>query len=244
MKHTTIDHYAKTSPFYHIDPRAKIIGFLLFVICVALMQSLVFLLIAFIFIFMIAVASVVPALHFATRYLVAFPFIILAALAALFAAGSVAALSMFVRISSCIFALIILSATTDFLDVLKGFQWMRVPQIFLNLLLFMYRYLFLFREELHRMSQARKARGYRKGKHILDRSSMRTISYAVGATLVRASERGNRIYDAMLTRGYDGKVRTLTPLHFGAVAWSLLIFLSVISFLLLLSDWKVILWAF
>ncbi|UCD92788.1 MAG: cobalt ECF transporter T component CbiQ [Methanobacteriota archaeon] len=244
MKHTTIDHYAKASPFYRIDPRAKIVGFLLFVICVALMQSLAFLLLAFIIIFMVAVASAVPAWHFVTRYFIAFPFIIIASIAALFAAGSEAALSMLVRISSCVIALIVLSTTTDFLDLLKGFQWMRVPQIFLNLLLFMYRYIFLFREELHRMIQAGKARGFQGGRHLLDRKGMRTISYSAGATLVRASERGERIYDAMLTRGYDGKVKTLTPLRFGAVAWFTFLFLSFVSLLLLLSDWKVIVWAF
>lgn len=241
MKHTTIDHFAKASPFYRIDPRAKIIGFLMFVVCVALMQSLTFLSLALIFIFMVGVASAVPTWHFATRYLVSFPFIIFASVTALFASGPEIALSMFVRISTCVMALIILSTTTDFLDILKGFQWMRVPQIFLSLLLFMYRYIFLLRDELHRMSQARRARSFRQGKHLFDRIGMRTISYAAGAILVRASERGNRIYDAMLTRGYDGKVRTLTPLHFGAMAWFLLLFLLSVSLFLLLSDWKVVL---
>lgn len=242
MKHTTIDHFAKVSPFYRVDPRAKIVGFLLFVVCVALMQSLAFLVVAFLIAFMFAVASAIPAQHFVIRYLLAFPFIIFASLAAFFTSGLEFAFSLFLRISTCVLALIILSTTTDFLDILKGLQWMKLPQIFLSLLLFMYRYVFLLRDELHRMSQARKARGFRGGKHVLDRMGMRTISYTAGAILVRSNERGNRIYDAMLTRGYDGKVKTLNPLHFGVSAWFLVLFLSSISLLLLLSDWGVIIW--
>ncbi len=241
MKHTTIDHFARESPFYRIDPRAKIVGFLFFVVCVALMQSLPYLVLAFIIIFMFGVGSAIPTVHFVTRYAVSFPFILFASLAALVGSGPYNAVSMFIRISSCVLALIILSATTDFLDLLKGLQRMRFPQIFLVLLLFMYRYIFLLREELYRMSMARKARGFRGGRHLFDRIGMRTISYTAGAVLVRASERGNRIYDSMLTRGYDGKVRTLNPLRFGAVAWVFVLLLSFLSIFLLLGDLGVVL---
>ena len=243
MKHTTIDQYARSSSFYRIDPRAKIIGFLLFVVCIALMQSLFFLLLALFVILLFGVASAVPTKHLVTRYLIALPFVLFASLAALLSSGNEMAMSMFVRISTTVLALIILSATTDFLDILKGFQWMRIPQVFLILLLFMYRFIFLLTDEMHRMSQARRARGFRGGRHILDRLGMRTISFTAGSVLVRASERGNRVYDAMLTRGFDGKVRTLNPMRFGALAWVFVLLLSSISLILLLSDWEVLLWA-
>jgi cobalt/nickel transport system permease protein len=242
MKHTTIDHFAKDSPFYRIDPRAKISGFLLFVVCVALMQSLPFLTLAFIVIFLFGAGSNVPTGHLVIRYALSLPFILFASVTLYFSSGTEFALAMFIRISTCVLALITLTATTDFFDLLKGFQSMKMPRIFLGLLMFMYRFIFLLREEMHRMAQARKARGFRGGKHLLDREGFRTISYTIGALLVRSSERGNRIYDGMLTRGYDGSVRTLNPMKFGAVALVFAILLSFISVALLLGDWGVVVW--
>ncbi len=242
MKHTTIDHFAKYSPFYRIDPRAKIIGFLLFVICVALMQSVPYLVLAFIIIFLVGVGSNIPTGHLVTRYGVSLPFILFASVTLYFTSGTEFALAMFIRISTCVLALIMLTATTDFFDLLKGFQSMKMPKIFSGLLIFMYRFIFLLRDEMHRMSHARKARGFRGGRHLFDREGFRTISYTIGALLVRSSERGNRIYDGMLTRGYDGNVRTLNPMKFGALALVFVVLLSFVSIALLLGDWQVIVW--
>lgn len=242
MKHTTIDHFAKDSPYYRIDPRAKIVGFLFFVVCVALMQSVPYLMLAFIVIFLFGVGSNVSTGHLVTRYGISLPFILFASVTLYFTSGPEFALAMFIRISTCVLAIIVLTATTNFFDLLKGFQSMKMPKIFLGLLMFMYRFIFLLREEMHRMSQARKARGFRGGKHLLDREGFRTISYTIGALLVRSSERGNRIYDGMLTRGYDGNIRTLNPMKFSAVALLFLVLLSLISVALLLGDWGVVVW--
>jgi cobalt/nickel transport system permease protein len=242
MKHTTIDHFAKYSSFYRIDPRAKIVGLLLFVVCVALMQSVPYLILAFIIIFLLGVASNIPTAHLVTRYGISLPFILFASVTLYFTSGPELALAMFIRISTCVLALIMLTATTDFFDLLKGFQSMKMPKIFLGLLMFMYRFIFLLREEMHRMSQARKARGFRGGKHLFDREGFRTISYTIGALLVRSSERGNRIYDGMLTRGYDGNIRTLNPMKFTGLAMVFVVLLSFISFALLLGDWGLVAW--
>lgn len=242
MKHTTIDHFARDSPFYRIDPRAKIVGFLLFVVCVALMQSVSYLILAFIIIFLFGVGSNVPVKHLVTRYGVSFLFILFASITLYFTSGFEVALAMFIRISTCVLALIMLTATTDFFDLLKGLQSMKMPRIFLGLLMFMYRFIFLLREEMHRMSQARRARGFRGGRNLLDRKAFRTISYTIGALLVRSSERGNRIYDGMLARGYDGNVRTLNRMKFSALALVFLVLLSFASFALLLGDWGLVPW--
>jgi cobalt/nickel transport system permease protein len=123
---------------------------------------------------------------------------------------------MFIRISTCVLALILLSSTTPFFDLLKGFQRLKVPNIFIILIMFTYRYFFVFIEELYRMKLARKSKGFRGGK------------------------RGVRIYDALVTRGYRGEIKTLTPLKFKSLDYCFCSIFMVISILLIYYDWIVI----
>ena len=120
--------------------------------------------------------------------------------------------TMFIRISTCVLALLLISCTTPFFDILKGLQSLKMPGIFVILLMFTYRYFFVFVEESHRMKLARKSKGFSGGKHLFDRDGMKTISYTAGMILIRAYKRGIHIYDALLSRGFNGRIKSLTQL--------------------------------
>ena len=81
MRHSTVDQYAKKSSFYTLDPRAKTVAIIIFVVFVAILRDLVTLGLAFIFIVSITVISNVPLRHISKRYAIALPFIVFAALA-------------------------------------------------------------------------------------------------------------------------------------------------------------------
>ena len=117
---------------------------------------------------------------------------------------------------------------------------MKVPGIIIVLLMFTYRYFFVFVEESYRMKLARKSKGFYGGRHLLDKIGMRTISYTAGMILVRAYRRGVRIYDALLVRGFDGKVRTLTQLKITFLDAIFLLTLIFAGFTLFYFDWLVI----
>jgi cobalt/nickel transport system permease protein len=139
-----------------------------------------------------------------------------------------------------VLALIILSSTTPFFDLLKGFQRLKVPKIFIILLMFTYRYFFVFIEELHRMKLARKSKGFHGGKHLFDKQGMKTISFTAGMVLVRAYQRGVRIYDSLMARGYTGEIKTLTELKFKNIDYSFCLIFVSISIILFYYDWIVI----
>jgi cobalt/nickel transport system permease protein len=90
------------------------------------------------------------------------------------------------------------------------------------------------------MKLARKSKGFRGGKHLFDKLGMKTISYTAGMVLVRAYQRGVRIYDALVTRGYRGEIKTLTPLKFKSLDYCFCSIFMVISILLIYYDWIVI----
>ena len=76
---------------------------------------------------------------------------------------------------------------------------------------FMYRYLFVIVDEVQRMRAARDARGYRPRTMFGAGAAGRIAS----ALFLRTHARGERVYLAMLSRGYDGRMRHLVPLTFG-----------------------------
>ncbi|MBM4249556.1 MAG: cobalt ECF transporter T component CbiQ [Euryarchaeota archaeon] len=235
-----VDRHAGRSPLRTLDPRCKILAIAAFVVMVALLRD--WHVLAFALIYVVALLSVsgVPARHLAGQFALALPFALLGALSVFLAAGPLPAFAMFLRIGSCVLALLMLSGTTPFFDLLKGLQRLRMPRLFVNLLLFTYRYLFVIAGEMRRMSVARRARGGRRGRSLLDRAAMRTVSFSAGMVLVRAHERGQRMHDALRSRGFDGEIRTITRFRAGAA--EALFSVAVVSFavLLLAAEWGVL----
>ena len=101
---------------------------------------------------------------------------------------------------------IVLAATTEIPDMLRGMARLRVPWVFTAVAGFMVRYLEVIAGELGRQRIAMKARGY-DPRWLWD---ARPIATSAGALFVRSYERGERIHAAMVARGYTG---TMPRLH-------------------------------
>jgi cobalt/nickel transport system permease protein len=106
---------------------------------------------------------------------------------------------------------ILLGATTSFPGVLRGLEAMRVPRLLVLIAAFMYRYLFVIVEETGRMRAALAARAYRP-RTALHAGALGRVATAM---FLRTYARGERVYLAMLARGYKGGVPQLTPLVLG-----------------------------
>lgn len=100
---------------------------------------------------------------------------------------------------------LILVNTTPFDRLLSAAGKLGVPQILVATASFMYRYQFVFLDELSRMRRARQARTFRESWL----SDTLGAARLIGPLLVRAFERAERVHHAMLARGFDGRVRTL-----------------------------------
>ena len=97
-------------------------------------------------------------------------------------------------------AMILLTSSTPFPLLLAGLAWWRVPRLFIMILSFAYRYLFVLLEEAQRMKRARDARCY-AGQWLWQ---AQVIGQMTGTLFLRSYERGERVYLAMLARGFDG----------------------------------------
>lgn len=140
----------------------------------------------------------VPLLPLARRVLLLSPFIAGAALAA--AAGAHAAdwRTLAVRSSLCLVTVVVLSQTVTIAELLAVLRAARVPALLLTTLALMHRYLFVLADESARMGRARSARTF-TGRR---RFAWIAAASVVGNLFVRASERAERVYEAMCARGW------------------------------------------
>lgn len=107
-------------------------------------------------------------------------------------------------------AAVLLGATTSFPSVLRGLEALHTPRLLVLIAAFMYRYLFVIAEEVGRMRAALAARGYRP-RSTLHASALGRVATAL---FLRSYSRGERVYLAMLARGYTGRMPQLVPLVF------------------------------
>lgn len=232
MKHNFIDQYCDLDSFIHrLDPRTKLVSSLAFILAVLLTPAGEWRIFAFYFVTLLGllVLSKLPPFYVLKRSLVVVPFVLLVAVfIPFFREGEVAGsynvwlwqvsvtyngLSVLANVVAkawlCILCLILLSSTTKLAELLKGLRQLGVPQVMVLILSFMYRYLFVLVDEAMRMQQAYHSRDI--GGSLPRR--LKAFGNMIGVLFIRSYERGERIYVAMLSRGFDGQVRTLYPLR-------------------------------
>lgn len=120
-------------------------------------------------------------------------------------AGLLAGLSIVAKGTLGVLIAIVLSATTTARELLFGLERLRVPLPLLNIAAFMLRYLNVINDEMTRMRVARLSRGFQENGI----KSWRVLAHSMGALFIRSFERGERVYLAMLARGFRGSIPSL-----------------------------------
>ncbi|WP_425756616.1 cobalt ECF transporter T component CbiQ [Ihubacter sp. rT4E-8] len=103
---------------------------------------------------------------------------------------------------SCLYFLSFNTTMTDILTVLRR---LHVPPLIVELMLLIYRYIFVLLDVAYYITTSQSARlGYRNLS-----ASYRSFAAMVQALFVRAMKRSRCLYDAMEARGYDGEIKVL-----------------------------------
>ncbi len=235
MEHNFIDKYSDlNSPIHRLDPRLKFIATLAFILTVVSTPPSCWqaFLLYFALIASLLLLSRLPPVYVLKRSLVVLPFVLMVALFLPFlrrgeVAGSYnvwlweisvtyGGLMVLWNITAkawlAVMAMILLSSTTKIPALFMGMGKLGMPLVMVLLLSFLYRYLFVLGEEVLRLKRARDSRNFRGGGW----SQIQSVGHMIGTLFLRSYERGERVYAAMLSRGFDGQLRTLSRLHFGA----------------------------
>ncbi len=228
-------YHAHESPIHHLDPRVKVVVTVAFILSNALLPdgSWLAFLVAWLVLLLANDQSRLGLGYTFKRSFVALPFA-LAAVSAIFSPlgrplaewhflglsiiptdfGLLRFFSILARSWLSVQMAILLVATTQFPDLIHAFEHLRVPRSLTTIVAFLYRYLFVLTDEVYRLLRARQARsaaapGRRSGGSVVWRA--RVTGSMAGQLFLRSYERSDRIYNAMLSRGYTGHLRTLNP---------------------------------
>lgn len=112
--------------------------------------------------------------------------------------------NIFAKAGMGVLASVVLTGTTEVPDIFRGMDRLRVPPVFTAIAGFMVRYLDTIGGEVQRTRTAMELRGQR-ARWLGNTAALASIG---GTLFVRAYERGERIHQAMVVRGFEGVMPT------------------------------------
>jgi cobalt/nickel transport system permease protein len=118
--------------------------------------------------------------------------------------------------NAIIIALMALIATAPIVTLGAAMHNLRLPPKLCHLLLFTYRYLYVFEQEFRRLLQAIKIRGFQPRSNL---HTYRTYAYLAAMLLVRSLDRADNVYKAMLCRGFRGVFYSLRTFSWERRDW-------------------------
>jgi cobalt/nickel transport system permease protein len=214
------------SVIHRLDPRVKLISLISIIVCAVILENVIFSGILFLILTILVLLSRIPLKLYVVRtsiipifsLLIALPlpFIVMGTPLAFIHVygftyltvsfeGLYRALVFVSRVWIAAGSAVLLISTTKFSSLAMALRKLGAPELFTTLLLITYRYIFLFADEALSMIQARNLRSY--GKESLLKK-IKTVGQMIGTLFIRAFERGESVYYAMLSRGYIGKLES------------------------------------
>ena len=194
----------------------------------------------------------IPLRWILRRMLIEVPFLVLAVLLpfaeggrrieiaglSLSVAGLYAAWGIIIKGTLGVAASLTLAATTTSRELPLALSRLGMPALVTSVLVLMVRYVDVLSAEAGRMRMARMARG--DSPRTLHQAG--AIAKSVGALFLRSYERGERVYLAMLSRGYDGTVPPLVLGPGGAAGasvrvWTLAMLPAAVAVAVATSAW-------
>ena len=219
------------SPLHRAPPQCKIAASLLFVLAVVATPREALWAYGLYALLLLALARVgrVPLQFLVRRLVIEVPFVAFAVLLPVVGQGERvevlglplareglwAAWNILVKGTLGVTASLLLAATTPVPELLRGLERLRLPRAFTTVAGFMVRYADVIADDLRRMRVARLSRGY-DPRWIWQ---ARAVAATAGALFIRSYERGERVYLAMVSRGYAGSMPVLEDLAASRRQW-------------------------
>lgn len=233
MTHFDIDKYAYLkSPLHSFDPRAKLVCILVLIFSIVLINDIGTLLIGFLIVIALVYVSNIPLRFVLKRLRWIVLFVIAMSIVLIFTIpgkpvytlglltiseeGLLRAFLISLKAFSVILLIFPMLATMKFVTFIKTLEKLRVPNKLVQIIALTYRYIFVFLNEIQRTFRSVESRGFRRKTSVFN---LRIMGNIIGILLVRSYERGQHVYDAMVARGYDGKIGSLRKFEMRSRDW-------------------------
>ncbi|MEW5945262.1 MAG: cobalt ECF transporter T component CbiQ [bacterium] len=148
--------------------------------------------------------------------------------------GLVYCLLVTVKCNTILAATIALLGTSSVFDLVHALSHFRVPDKLIQLFFFIFRYMHVVRLEYARLTNAMRVRCFEPGTNA---HTYRTYAYLAGMLMVRSYDRSERIYNAMLCRGFKGKYYLLDHFVMRAEDAAFLTLFAIYIVMLAVIEW-------
>jgi cobalt/nickel transport system permease protein len=253
-------HVPRDSPIHRFDPRLKLVLAVAAILAITLLPagSYVAFLVAWLCTVMLSVSARLGPGRLVRGSVIVLPFAIVA-LPLIFTRpgepvfsidlgpleltatqeGIRDALSIVLRSWLSVQVALLLAFTTPFPTLIDALRALRIPALIVSIISFMYRYLAVIGEEAGRLNRARVSRSVGRGANGLGGLvwRARVTGGMIGSLFVRSYERSERVYAAMLSRGFTGTLPRQAMagptrgemLAFGATLAVIVVFLALVT---------------
>jgi cobalt/nickel transport system permease protein len=212
-----LDAYAYLdSPFHRWDARYKLVGLMALIFAFSYVRDLRLLLAMLLVTTVLYAASGLPPAWLLARLRYPGACLLIVAVLLPFLSGSTVLVQigpLALRLEGCLELLrivvrfvsiltvgLVLFGTAPFLTAIKAMRALGLPPILADMTLLAYRYLFEIGGDLARMETAMRLRNFRA--HRFSAQGLGNLAALAGSLLVRSYERSDRVYKAMILRGY------------------------------------------
>lgn len=247
-----IDRYAGLSSLIHDwDPRLRIVSIFALTFSVVLLYNLTLVITGMIFAIILIYISKIPFYfvlnHLKVVFVLILPFFIIIPFTVMGDGVEIArfgGITMSYRgIESVeLAAMIVIKALTAVMLIfpmigtsriditIKALEGLHLPNKLVQMFAFTYRYIFVLSDEFTRMERSLTSRGFKRRTNLY---TLTTISKAIAMLFVNSYERADRVFYAMRSKGYAGKITTMHEFTLRRRDW--LNFVVVFGFAILLQ---------
>lgn len=249
--HADALHLPGDTAVHRLDPQVKITAAFLLVLCVVATPREIFWAFGGYAVLLAALAAVarIPPRWLAARLLIEVPFVVLALLlpftaggpstevagVALSTEGLLAGFNIMAKGTLGLGTSLLLAATTAPREIVLGLQRLRAPKLVITIITLMLRYAEVIVAEAGRMRIARISRGH--DPRFL--WQVGATARGVGSLFIRSYERGERVYLAMVSRGYAGSMPVLEDQGATRAQWLAALCLPAVAALVAVTAWGV-----
>lgn len=240
-----------------LDPRIKLVSFLLFIVQVLFTHSIIVLLFFYALCLLLVLISKINLGFFLKRTWIFIPlFSLFIAIPALFSNfglqdvlvswnilglkliisrfGLATVLIFVTRVLTCVSFVVLLSITTKHFELLKVLRIFKIPQIFVMTLGMCYRYIYLFVEIIEQRYLAIKSR---VGRIINYKCGQNIVAWNVTSLWNRSIQLNEEVYKAMLSRGFRGEAVAWNDLKIRGRDWLWLFTVLIIIIIVAARQW-------
>ena len=223
-----IDRYAGlSSPVHEWDPRLKIVSTLTLIFSIILLYNLELIIIGMLFSIFLVYVSKIPFSFVLNRlkwvFIFILPFFLIIPFTLMGDGDEIARFGgitlIFRGIEYVEFAtMIVIKALTAVMLIfpmigtsriditIKALEGLHLPNKLVQMFAFTYRYIFVLSDEFTRMERSLASRGFKRRTNLY---TLTTISKAIAMLFVNSYERADRVFYAMRSKGYAGKITTM-----------------------------------